>query len=139
MSDQKESNQQPKPASSSDSAKKTILLVEDSPEILLLIKRMLTKAGYNVLVAQDGREAVRLARDSESDLILMDLEMPVMDGWQAMKQIREDGYGKPVVALTSASAQAHRSRAMAMGFNDYLQKPIPLLDMLNTIERYIGS
>ncbi|MBC7421237.1 MAG: response regulator [Bdellovibrio sp.] len=101
-----------------------ILLVEDSPDNQFLIERILNKTGAKVTIASNGAEGVQIALSKNFDVILMDIQMPVMDGHQAMQVLREKGYSGPVVALTAHAMKEERERAIASGFLHFLTKPI---------------
>lgn len=104
----------------------TILVVEDNPKNLKLVKAVLEFSGYQVVEATTGEEGVRLARETSPDLILMDLQLPGIDGAEALRQIRSDpdGPGVPVVAVTAFAMSDDRDRAFASGFDGYVEKPI---------------
>ena len=104
----------------------TILVVEDNPKNLKLIRAVLEFSGYEVIEATSGEEGVRLAGEASPDLILMDLQLPGIDGAEALRQIRSatDGPGVPVVAVTAFAMSDDRERAFASGFDGYVEKPI---------------
>ena len=104
----------------------TILVVEDNPKNLKLIRAVLEFSGYDVIEAMSGEEGVRLAGEASPDLILMDLQLPGIDGAEALRQIRSatDGPGVPVVAVTAFAMSDDRERAFASGFDGYVEKPI---------------
>lgn len=103
-----------------------VLLVEDNEKNLKLARDVLEFAGFTVLVAMTGEEAVSRARDALPDLVLMDLQLPGMDGHEALSRLRSDESTAaiPVVALTAFAMQQDRDRARAAGFDGYLEKPI---------------
>ena len=103
-----------------------VLLVEDNERNLKLARDVLEYAGFTVLVATTGEEAVTTAQSSAPDVILMDLQLPGIDGHAALGLLREDDRtsGIPVVALTAFAMARDRDRAMAAGFDGYLEKPI---------------
>ena len=105
-----------------------ILLVEDNPENRDMLSRRLIRRGYEIEFAEDGEEAVRKARDLAPALILMDLSLPIMDGWEATRQIKADAATAaiPVIALTAHAMASDRERALAAGCNDYDTKPVDL-------------
>jgi CheY-like chemotaxis protein len=102
-----------------------ILLVEDNPVNQLVAKGMLSKLGCEVIVAAHGGEALKCLEDQRFDLVLMDCNMPVMDGYEASRQIRQSGRWPdlPIVALTANALSEERERCRAAGMNDYLAKP----------------
>ena len=104
----------------------TILVVEDNPKNLKLIRAVLEFSGFEVIEAMSGEEGVRLAGEASPDLILMDLQLPGIDGAEALRQIRStaDGPGVPVVAVTAFAMSDDREKAFASGFDGYVEKPI---------------
>ena len=101
-----------------------ILVVEDNPKNLKLVRDVLTYAGYEVIEATCGEDGVRLAAESGPDLILMDLQLPGIDGAEALRQIRMSEKQVPVVAVTAFAMNNDRTRAFEAGFDGYVEKPI---------------
>jgi two-component system cell cycle response regulator DivK len=103
-----------------------ILVVEDNPKNMKLVRDVLEFSGYEVIEATTGEEGVRLARTERPHLILMDLQLPGIDGAEALRRIRvgPDGQDVPVVAVTAFAMDEDRSRAFASGFDGYVEKPI---------------
>lgn len=102
-----------------------ILVVEDNPKNLKLMRDVLTHFGYEVIEATSGEDGVRLAHERSPDLILMDMQLPGIDGAEALRQIRVSENGKvPVVAVTAFAMNDDRTRAFESGFDGYLEKPI---------------
>jgi two-component system cell cycle response regulator DivK len=101
-----------------------ILVVEDNPKNLKLVRDVLTYAGFEVIEATSGEDGVRLAHEMVPDLILMDLQLPGIDGVEALRQIRTDDKQVPVVALTAFAMNNDRTRAFEAGFDGYVGKPI---------------
>ena len=102
-----------------------ILVVEDNPKNLKLVRDVLTFSGYDVIEATSGEDGVRLARERSPDLILMDLQLPGIDGAEALRQIRVSGtHQVPVVAVTAFAMNDDRARALDSGFDGYVEKPI---------------
>ncbi|MEO8431735.1 MAG: response regulator [Acidobacteriota bacterium] len=103
-----------------------ILVVEDSPDIRELVRMLLEGAGHEVLTASDGQQGVQRALDARPDLVLMDLSLPVLSGWEATRQIKShpETSGIPVVAVTAHAMQGDRERALAAGCDGFLAKPI---------------
>jgi len=112
-----------------------VLLAEDSPDNQVLIRRFLEIAGATVRVVANGQEAVTAARGSADDVILMDVQMPVMNGYEATKTLRDGGYTKPIVMLTAESSRGSQERAFTSGCSGYLFKPINRSELVNTIRR----
>ena len=116
-----------------------ILLVEDGPDNQLLIRTVLAQAGAEVQVACNGREALdRLATDS-FDLVLMDVQMPEMDGYQATRELRQRGLCLPVIALTAHALSGTRERCLQAGCDGYLSKPIDRAQLVETIGHHIAE
>ena len=102
-----------------------ILVVEDNPKNLKLVRDVLTFSGFEVLEATSGEDGVRLALEEIPDLILMDLQLPGIDGTEALRQIRESDHNHvPVVAVTAFAMNEDREQAFASGFDGYVEKPI---------------
>ena len=103
-----------------------ILVVEDNERNLKLVRDVLQFAGYEVISACSGEQGVRLARERRPDLVLMDLQLPAMDGTEALRVLREDPDTRriPVVAVTAFAMKNDRERALLAGFDGYLEKPI---------------
>jgi CheY-like chemotaxis protein len=114
----------------------TILLVEDNEMNRDMLSRRLERRGFSVVIAVDGGEAVSKARSESPDLILMDMSLPVMNGWEATRIIRADKKTEaiPVIALTAHSMPGDREKAMEAGCNDYDTKPVDLPRLLGKME-----
>jgi CheY-like chemotaxis protein len=113
-----------------------VLLVEDNEENRDALSRHLRRKGYEVLIAVDGRGGVDMACAETPDLILMDMSLPVLDGWQATQQLKAapQTRGIPIIALTSHAMAGDRERALEAGCDDYDTKPIELSRLLAKIE-----
>jgi two-component system cell cycle response regulator DivK len=117
--------------------RKTVLVVDDVPENLALMIVMVKSFGYDAITAEDGRQAVEKAREFRPDLILMDLMMPVMDGLEATKIIREAEDGRtPIVAVTAYHRDYHH-RALEAGCDGVIPKPINFDDLRSVIDHYL--
>jgi CheY-like chemotaxis protein len=112
-----------------------ILYVEDNDDNIYVLKNRLTRAGYTLLVARDGAAGVAMAATERPDLILMDLSLPVMDGWEATRQIKSAPETRdiPVIALTSHAMVGEREKALAAGCDDFDTKPVELPRLLEKI------
>ncbi|MDQ3230473.1 MAG: response regulator [Pseudobdellovibrionaceae bacterium] len=113
-----------------------VLLVEDSPDNQLLVTRMLKMSGVKVETASNGREGVQKAQSGTFDCILMDLQMPEMDGYAAAQELRRQGYAKPIIALTAHAMGEERQRCLASGFNSHISKPISRKILIQTLVQY---
>jgi CheY-like chemotaxis protein len=118
-----------------------ILLVEDNEMNRDMLSRRLIRKKYEVLVAVDGRESVEMARSEAPDLILMDMSLPVMDGWEATRQLKAspETQAIPIIALTAHAMSGDREKAMEAGCDDYDTKPIELPHLLDKIEALLGK
>lgn len=116
---------------------KRILIGEDNEKNMKLFRSLLNSQGYKTIEARDGEEGVRLAKDQKPDLILMDIQMPVMDGVTATKILKENPETKdiPVIALTSYAMKGDRERFLSEGFVEYISKPIKVDEFLEVIRR----
>lgn len=116
---------------------KRILVVDDRLDFRDLISIYLTEGGYTVDTAGDGAEAIILALQTEPDLVLMDMQMPVTDGYEAVQQLRADNFTKPIIALSASTVAKDRNYALDVGCNHYLIKPVVPSVLLNTIEQFL--
>jgi len=118
-----------------------ILLAEDSRDNQILITRLLERAGAEVVVVDNGQEAVRalLAGDAQFDLVLMDMQMPILDGYSATALIRESGLTVPVIALTAHAAPGERERCLAAGCDDYATKPIRRAELIAMVSDWLAK
>jgi two-component system cell cycle response regulator DivK len=112
-----------------------ILLVEDNEMNRDMLSRRLERRGYEVVIAVDGPEGVAKAKSERPDLILMDMSLPIIDGWEATRRIRQDAdtAAIPVIALTAHAMDGDRERAIEAGCNDYDVKPIDLPRLVDKI------
>ena len=113
-----------------------VLLVEDNELNADMLSRRLKRSGYEVAVASDGAEGVEKAFSEQPQVILMDISLPVMDGWEATQRLKADAQTRqiPVIALTAHAMAGDRDRALAAGCDDYDTKPIDLPRLLGKIE-----
>lgn len=119
----------------------TVLVADDNVDTRRVVRWMLERKGYAVIEAADGQQAVAAAVSHRPDLILMDLIMPVVDGFDAVRQVREheELRGVPVIAMTARDAATLRDRAEDLGFNQYLSKPLDFLRLNVVIEKLLGG
>ena len=113
-----------------------ILLVEDNEMNRDMLSRRLRRKGYDVIIATDGIESLEKSKSDFPDLILMDMSLPVMDGWEATRQLKADTHTKmiPVIALTAHAMSGDREKALAAGCDEYDTKPIEFSRLLGKIE-----
>jgi len=116
-----------------------ILLVEDNEKNMKLLRDVLTAKGYRVLEATTGEEAVELTLADEPQLVLMDVQLPGIDGVEALRRVRADPRttGVPVLALTAQAMDGDRERFLAAGFDGYLSKPVDIVELLATVAAYV--
>jgi CheY-like chemotaxis protein len=117
-----------------------ILLVEDHQEIWDFLSRRLKRRGYDVVVAQDGQEGLDKARSEKPELMLLDMNLPVMDGWTVAQTLKADDATKAIriIALTAHAMSGDREKALAAGCDDYHAKPIDFSQLLNQIEAVLA-
>ncbi len=117
----------------------TVLLAEDDEAISFMLTDYLEAAGYHVVPAQDGAEAIAVAQQTAPDIVLMDIQMPRMDGLRAIRSLREDpAFRKtPIIALTALAMPGDRERCLEAGADDYVGKPVGLKELDQTIQRWI--
>jgi two-component system, cell cycle response regulator DivK len=118
-----------------------VLLVEDNEMNRDMLSRRLARKEYEVLVAVDGKEGVEMAGSEAPDLILMDMSLPVMDGWEATRQLKASPETKaiPIIALTAHAMSGDREKAIEAGCDDYDTKPIELPRLLAKMEDLLGE
>jgi CheY-like chemotaxis protein len=118
-----------------------ILIVEDNEENRDVLTRRLERRGYSVLVAVDGQAGITMAQDEHPDVILMDLNLPDVDGWEATKRIKASPQTAsiPVIALTAHAVVGDEQRALQAGCNDYHSKPVEFTRLLGQIEALLKS
>ncbi|PKQ37818.1 MAG: two-component system response regulator [Actinobacteria bacterium HGW-Actinobacteria-1] len=118
-----------------------ILLVEDNPQNRYLVTFLLEKNGYDVVVAEDGEEAISAVAEHVPDLILMDVQLPKLDGYEATRRIKSDQRfaSIPLVALTAHSMKGDRGKAMAAGCDDYVTKPVDADQLIGRIKDLLGD
>ncbi|MCK5366868.1 MAG: response regulator [Gammaproteobacteria bacterium] len=118
-----------------------ILLVEDNQMNRDMLSRRLARKGYEVAIAIDGQQGIEMARSETPDLILMDMSLPVVDGWEATRQLKSapETQSIPVIALTAHAMAGDREKAVEAGCNDYDIKPIELPRLLEKIEALLGG
>jgi len=119
---------------------KKILVVDDRASSRELVRTVLEHCGYEVIEAGDGVEALEKALATHPELILLDLQMPAIDGFGVIERLRrEDGFAAiPIVALTASAMHGDRQKAMAAGFSGYISKPIRLTNLRSEVERLLG-
>lgn len=127
-------------AASKATQTKTVMVVDDSVTVRKVTTRLLERNGYEVITAKDGVDAIATLQDHKPDVMLLDIEMPRMDGFEVATLVRHDERLKdvPIIMITSRTGQKHKERALSIGVNKYLGKPFQEHDLLENIERFIG-
>ncbi|MGH7532050.1 MAG: response regulator [Gemmatimonadales bacterium] len=118
-----------------------VLLVEDNEMNRDMLSRRLIKAGYEVAMAVDGAEGVAMAQEGRYDIILMDMSLPVIDGWEATRQIRaiDALRATPIIALTAHAMAGDREKAIEAGCHDYDTKPVEMARLLGKMSALLGQ
>jgi chemosensory pili system protein ChpA (sensor histidine kinase/response regulator) len=119
----------------------TALVVDDSITMRRVTQRLLERRGAKVFTARDGLDAITVLQEHTVDIILLDIEMPRMDGYQFATHVRNDPKLKhlPIIMITSRSGEKHRAKAIEIGVNDYLSKPYQESQLLAAIQALVGS
>jgi CheY-like chemotaxis protein len=117
-----------------------ILLVEDNETNRDMLSRRLTRKGYQVIIAVDGAQGLSLAQQQAPDLILMDMSLPVLDGWEASRQLKTSAVtcAIPIIALTAHAMAGDREKALEAGCDEYETKPVEFQRLLNKIEALLN-
>jgi len=120
---------------------RTILVVEDNENNLMLVRDVLQLKGYKVLEAMTGADGLRLAAEGKPDLILMDIQLPDIDGITALARLRADSATKaiPVLAISASVMPEEQQKITASGFEGFIAKPLNMKSFLQTIERFVGK
>ena len=118
---------------------KKILIVEDNELNLELISDILKIKGYQIISANNGKDAIRLAKETHPDLILMDIQLPVMDGYEATRRIKSDPEFKaiPIIAVTSFTMKGDKEKVMEAGCDGYIVKPIDIKRLPELVKEYL--
>jgi CheY-like chemotaxis protein len=114
-------------------------VAEDSRANQIFMKKLLERYGLKVTLTANGKETVRMAMRNEYDLILMDMEMPVMNGYQAAGILRKQQMKTPIIALTANALQGDREKCLAAGCDDYLSKPVKAEELAQILEKYLSK
>ena len=126
------------PANETATLSGKVLVVEDIKESQLLVKKILKPLGLKVTLADDGNQAIEKARQQRFDLILMDMQMPVLNGYEATKVLRQDGITTPIVALTAYAMESNREKCFEAGCDDYITKPVDRNELLKMLSKYLS-
>ncbi|MEZ0393330.1 MAG: response regulator [Pseudobdellovibrionaceae bacterium] len=116
-----------------------ILVVEDAEDNQVLIGHFLQKAGAVIDLASNGKEGVEKALHNDYAAVLMDIQMPFLDGYEATLKLRQAGYDRPIIALTAHALREEREKAMRTGCNGHLTKPIDRRELIDSLKKFVGS
>ena len=123
--------------------KPNILCIEDHPDNMMLIRRILQPDRYNLIEAGNGRQGLSIAETQELDLILLDINLPDIDGYEVARRIRSIGRHKvattPIIAVTANALRGDSQKAIDAGCNKYISKPINIIELLEIIEALVGN
>lgn len=119
----------------------TVLLVDDDSDSRAICRTILIHHGFVVIEASDGMTGVSMAREAVPDVVVMDVNLPVLDGWTATQRLKEgaDTRGIPVIVFTARATRADRERALSVGCDGYLTKPCPPSDVVGEVRRVLGE
>jgi two-component system cell cycle response regulator DivK len=122
---------------------KNILYIEDNPDNLLLVKRVLNSHGYHVFGAKDGMEGLSVAQSERIDLILLDINLPDIDGYEVARRLRSNGKSNlayvPIIAITANALKGDAERALEAGCDVYMSKPINIRELWARVEGFVES
>jgi two-component system, cell cycle response regulator DivK len=116
-----------------------ILIVEDNEMNLDMLSRRLERRGFEILAATDGAAGADIAIAQQPDIVLMDMSLPVMDGWEATRTVRSRGGTMPIIALTAHAIAGDRERCIEAGCNEYETKPVKFDSLIQKIESLLGK
>ena len=116
-----------------------VLVVEDNADNMALVRFLLERAGFEVVEAGDGRQGIQMANDEQPDLILLDMALPEVDGWSAVKELKKTSATKaiPVVALTACTLPVDRDRALSAGCDGFMAKPMNVASFIEEITAFL--
>ena len=118
---------------------KTVLLTDDNQDMIELVKLILSQSGYRLITASDGEQAVKIGLEQKPDLVLMDLKMPKINGFDAAKKLRDGGFTSPIIVLTASESEEDREKAEAAGCNDYILKTMNMTGVERALDYYLAE
>jgi len=118
---------------------KTVLYVDDNDEILEIIGMLMEGTDYHLLTVNDSSKAVAMCLEKTPDLVLMDINMPGMNGFEVTKKLRSSGFNNPIVVLTASESDDDRKQAKTAGCTDYILKTVDMRNVRSIIDQYIGE
>lgn len=116
-----------------------ILIVEDEERLAAFIDKGLRKQGYTTAIAEDGEKALRMVHEKPFDLILLDLGLPIIDGWTVLKELRQQGEVRPIIIVTACKDEREKVLAMGGTATDFVTKPFRFSDLLERIQLHLSS
>jgi DNA-binding response OmpR family regulator len=116
-----------------------ILIVEDEVRLAAFVEKGLRKNGFTTIVAVDGEQAIFMAESSDFDLLLLDLGLPVIDGFTVLCELRSRGEKRPIIIVTANNDERDKAAALAAGANDYITKPFSFKDLLTRVRVQLGQ
>lgn len=116
-----------------------ILIVEDEERLAAFIDKGLRKQGFTTAIAEDGEQALRIAQENSFDLMLLDLGLPVMDGWTVLKELRSQGERRPIIIVTARKDEREKALALRSGATDFVTKPFRFSDLLECIQNHLAT
>lgn len=114
-----------------------ILIVEDEERLAAFIDKGLRKQGFTTTIAEDGEQALRMVQEHEFDLMLLDLGLPIVDGWTVLKKLRSQGETRPIIIVTARKDDQDKASALHNGATDYVTKPFRFSDLLERIQTHL--
>jgi two-component system cell cycle response regulator DivK len=121
---------------------KNILYIEDNPDNMLLVKRVMQAHGYNLLEAKNGKEGIWIAENQDVDLVLLDINLPDFDGYEVARRLRSSGKHKltyvPIIAITANALKGDAEKALDAGCDVYMSKPINIRELWARVEAYVS-
>ncbi|RUS97982.1 hypothetical protein DSM106972_082010 [Dulcicalothrix desertica PCC 7102] len=114
-----------------------ILIAEDEERLAALMQKGFKKNGFVTAVAPDGEEALKMAVDEDFELLLLDLGLPVKDGWAVLKELRSKGEKLPIIIVTAINDECNRDIALSLGANEYVTKPFRFGDLIEKVKSYL--
>ena len=118
---------------------KTVLYVDDNEEMIEIVKIVMGNSGYRILSQTNGQAAIDYCANEKPDLVLMDLNMPGMDGFETTRQLREQGFTNPIVILTASETEEDKEKAIAAGCNDYIIKNMEMTGLEHIVNGFIAE
>ena len=118
---------------------KSILYVDDDEEMIAIVKVVLANSGYRIRTATSGQDAIELCTSEQPDLVLMDLNMPGLDGFETTRQLRGQGFANPIVALTASESDEDREKAKLAGCDNYILKTLDMADVEGVIDEFLAE